>query len=283
MDTTEPNIDEVQPDPGQGDVDVTGGQPYADYLTRVPEEVRGDVEPIFKDWNSNVNRRFEEHAEYKRSWEPYENVRQHQPEAVTEALQLYQAALNDPQAFQQWFEQYAAERGLTPKQAAAELEPEAMTFDQYDPNAQLQQLLDQKLSPLQSQMEQFISRQQELEQQATVQALSEQVGQEIAKLRAEHAKDLPEKVQEQLEDIIERFGMRYAGEPGATPEQVVRRAWADFESLSNQLQTGALQSKVDQPEPAVSGEVADGAPPQIRTLAEANKIALQQMRASRNA
>ena len=280
MSYTEPAADEGQP-AGQAD-EGTGGQPYADYLTRVPEEVRGDIEPIFKDWNSSVNKRFEEHAQYRKEWEPYESVRSHQPEAVGEALQLYQLAVNDPKAFQEWFNDYASQRGLTPAQAAQELAQEETTFDQYDPNAQFKQMLDQSVGPLQKQFEQFMQKQQQIEQQQLEQSIQSQIDQEITKLQ-EEAKNLPAKVREQIPDIIERFGSRYATQPGVTPDQVVRKAWADFEALSNQLRTGALQEKVDQPEPALAGDVADGAPPQIKTLAEANKIALQQMRANRNA
>ena len=285
MSITEP-ADGAQPD-GQGDGGEPGGQPYADYLTRVPEEVRETIEPIFKDWNSSVNNRFQEHAEYRKGWEPYEQVKQHQPEAVAEALQLYQVALNDPKAFQQWFEQYSAERGLTPAQAAQQLEQTGDgTFDQYDPQKQLQQMLEQKLSPLEQRLQALFDRDEAREQKAHEAKLADEINQEIGKLKETHGKNLPAKVRDQIEDIVERFGMRYAQQPGITPAQVVQKAWADFEALSNQLQTGALQTKVDQPDAPLTGDTADGAIPAYtkgHALQEANKIAMEQMRASRNA
>src|ERR1035437_4068795 len=60
----------VQPPEGQGD--QSNSSPYAEYLVRLPEEVRGDVEPVFRDWDAQTTRKFQDAAEYRKQWEPLE-------------------------------------------------------------------------------------------------------------------------------------------------------------------------------------------------------------------
>lgn len=57
----------VQPE-GQGQPDATTGL-YD--LSTVPEEYRSEVERIAKDIDRNANAKFQEHAEFRQSWEPY--------------------------------------------------------------------------------------------------------------------------------------------------------------------------------------------------------------------
>lgn len=270
----EPMVDGGQPDQGQADA-PSGGQPYADYLNRLPEEVRGDVEPVFQDWNKNVNSRFEQHASFRKQWEPYEKagLNTYTADQLAWAVQT----LQNPQQAREWLDQQYG-----PVQAP---EPAQESLDPYgyqDPNQQLEQLLSSKLGPLEQQLQQFNDWRQQLEQQQMEQQIASALEAEVNKLREEHAAGLPKEVQENFGDIIERFGMRYA-ESGADPATVVQKAWADFQALQNQLTTAALQNKVDQPQAPVDGGVADLTPEKVNSLREANKIALQQMRANRAA
>jgi hypothetical protein len=45
-----------------------------EYLDRLPEEMRGDVEPIFKEWDANVTKRFQEAAEFRKTMEPLSDL-----------------------------------------------------------------------------------------------------------------------------------------------------------------------------------------------------------------
>src|ERR1035437_4782758 len=62
----------VQPPEGQGD--QSNSSPYAEYLDRLPEEVRGDVEPVFRDWDAQTTRKFQDAAKYRKQWEPLEQT-----------------------------------------------------------------------------------------------------------------------------------------------------------------------------------------------------------------
>ena len=280
MSFTEPSVtDGVQPDAGQGEGgQQSGGQPYADYLARVPDEVRGDIEPIFKDWNSHVNSRFQEHAEYQKQWKPYEEagVTRYEPQDIQAAFQL----LQDPQQLRAWADQ---QYGPVAPEPAAEPDPYAFQ----DPSQQqFTELLSKEIGPLREQLDQFTQWRQQLEQQQQEAQIDQQINAEMQALKEKHAASLPEDVRNNFEDIIQRFGWKYA-EPGADPKQVVAKAWADFESLSNQLRSSAIQQKLDQPAPPEHGGQADVAPKPLGrgddALKNARSIAIEQLRQNRAA
>lgn len=75
------------------------GVPYADYLSRLPEGVRPLVEPMFKEWDAGVTKRFQElHSQYE-PWTPI--VSEYDPEGVQQAIMLAQAIEADPQGVYQ--------------------------------------------------------------------------------------------------------------------------------------------------------------------------------------
>lgn len=267
----------MEPEPGAGQPSEgqagTGAPdvPYQEYLNRVPEEVRGDIAPIFHDWNSAANRRFEEHAQYRKQWEPWEQagLNQYQPQDVQGALEL----LNDPQRLREWADQ-------TYGPAQAQQQPQ----QPQDPYQELYQdpvqQLDERLKPILDRIEQFDQRWQQMEQQQQQAHVASVIESEIAKLREQHGSSLPEKVD--LDDIIHRFSQPHL-QPGADPAQVVQNAWQDFQALQNQLSTHAIQQKVDQPRTPVTGGEADLSVEKPKSLAEANKAALEMIRATQTA
>lgn len=273
--------DDVQPEAveGQGGESAEGSQaPYADYLSRIPEEVRGDVEPVFRDWDANVTKRFQEASEYRKGWEPYEQigVNQHDPATVQWALQFAQAAQHDPQSIQQWFENYAQERGLTPAQAAQELEQQS--FEEMggygDPDAQrLEQLLQQQLQPLQQQLQQMTQWQAQQEYGARMAQATQYVNSQMEELKSKHPDEFDEK-------LVEKLLPQYIE---TDPVNAVQRAFEDSRAIRNQIEHGFVKSKTNQPDPALSGGPADLTPPPVKSLKEAEKLAIQQFRADRAA
>lgn len=271
MSYTEPSADAGQPDQGQA-ADATPSVPYQEYLDRVPEEVRGDIAPIFHDWNSGINRRFEEHATYRKQWEPYEQkgLSQYPAETLEWAVQT----LQNPQQAREWLDQQYG--------PAAQPEPQAAPQESYGEFVDPTQQFDQKLDPILQRLEKFEQRWQEQERQQQEARIQSEVDAEIAKLKELHGNTLPEKVREDFSNLIETFGSRHAV-PGASPAQIVAKAWADVQALANQFGTAALQQKVDQPQTPVTGGEADLTPDEPKTLAEARKIALEQLRSNRAA
>ena len=63
--------------------------PYADYLNKVPEAMRGVVEPAFKEWDANVTRMRQSELDRLNQYQPYERfVKEYEPEALEMAVNL---------------------------------------------------------------------------------------------------------------------------------------------------------------------------------------------------
>lgn len=88
--------------------------PWAQYLEPLPESVRPLVEPVFKDWDASVTKKFQSlHSEY----EPYKQIiSDYEPDALSQAIAIATAMEANPQEFvQQVIQAY----GLTPEQGTA--------------------------------------------------------------------------------------------------------------------------------------------------------------------
>lgn len=273
--STDLEPDVVQPeDAGQGD----GGHdaPYAEYLNRIPEEVREEVEPVFKDWDANVTRRFQEHSEYRREWEPYEQtgINRLSPEE-TQWLVQFRQALEDPQQIKQWYEGYAEQAGIVPEQAAQEPtgQQASTTFDEfgagYDPQ-QLQSLLDQRFSPLAQQLQQLTERFEHQDYQTRVAEAERYVQGQIEELKAKHPDEFNE-------EAIEKLVTNYID---SDPVHAVERAFADWQKIRAQIERDTLQGKADSRSSGESGGTADAMPEMPKTLKEAAEIAKQRIRES---
>jgi hypothetical protein len=86
-------------DPSQQNLQVNpGGQsndpPYAQYLNNIPEAFRGQIEPVFKQWDADVTKRFQgvqsEVAPYR------ELIQQYDPQSLQQAVQLAELMQADP-------------------------------------------------------------------------------------------------------------------------------------------------------------------------------------------
>jgi hypothetical protein len=146
---------------------TTGGSnpAYSEYLNKIPEGFRGVVEPIFKEWDQGVNRRFEQvHSRY----EPYKPFVESQtdPELLRSALDFYNQTAQDPRRI---YEALAQHLGVDQGQGQALDEPEE-EFDlggdgqtqQFDitKHPQFQQLQQQQQAMITAMQEQVQQRQQ---------------------------------------------------------------------------------------------------------------------------
>lgn len=261
----------VQPDTsGQGE-GGTPDTPYAEYLNRIPEEVRSQVEPIFKEWDSNVTRRFQDASEFRQQWEPYQplGVTDLSPDEVAWALQFRQAAVNNPDAIRQWYDEYAQTHGLAAANAAVEQAQTQQSgeFDYVDPNLAA---LKEQLSPMQQQLEQINAWRMQQEQAARVQEAERFISHQMDELKTKHPDEFNQAA-------VERLLPQYIE---TDPQHAVQRAFADWQSIRAQIERDTLQSKVNAPPPAESGGAANSAPEQIRTMADASRFALEQLRAA---
>jgi hypothetical protein len=260
--------DDVQPDAGQGAGGTTDA-PYAEYLNRIPEQLRGDVEPVFKDWDANVTRRFQEHSEFRKSWEPYQDtgISQYTPEEV-QWLAQFRPLLDDPQATQQWFNTYAEQNGLTPQEAQQQVEDSGLE-DYQDPTAAaLRQELQQSLSPITQELNEFKQWREQQQTATREQEALAQINSQLAEIEKKHPDEFNK-------DMVERFVSQYIQ---TDPQNAVRRAFADWQQIRNSIQKETLQSKVSQPATPESGGYYDGTAAPLKTMADAKAVALEMLR-----
>lgn len=263
MSVTDPSPDPVQPE-GQGG---QGNEaPYAEYLSRIPEQVRGDVEPVFREWDGNVTRMRQADAEYRQQWAPYEQsgVNSLAPETVQELVKFHEAVNSNPEAIVEWARGYAQENGLTlaeAAQAAADVTPDEFGFD----TQSLEKLLDSRLSPVTQQLQKFAEWQQGQEQQAALSKAQAHIDTQLRELEGKHPGEFDR-------EAIDPFLGRYVE---SDPRNAVPRAWADYQAWKAKIEKGFIAPKLGQRPGGEGGGPADGNPPAIKTLAEAKAAAAE--------
>ena len=281
--STDPITDPVQPDDGQGGGGQGGDPPYADYLNSIPEELRPQVEPAFQKWDGDVTRRFQDAAEYRKAWEPYEQFRDQlgDPEHVQELLQLRDVLVSNPQQAQQWWESYAQANGLTVEQAQQQAEQTPASEDFFlSEEDRLARLLDERLGPLQEKLSEYDSRWEQQEFEARRAEWNQVFEGQLDDLRTRHPDDFAikdEKGGSLAEDYIARFAQNYID---SDPHHAVERGFQDWQQLRGQLERTVLSDKGGAPPPAESGGTSVSAPEDIPGLKEAGNVALERLKAA---
>jgi len=127
------------PDNTQGSDDTgqsTGNEPpYAKELETLPEDVRPLVEPIFKNWDAQVTKRFQESQSTLEPWK--EIVDSYEPAVVGEAIQLAQLLEADPKALYDLMAQtYQFEQAQPPKGNGDQGQQPPVSEEEDDPYAE---------------------------------------------------------------------------------------------------------------------------------------------------
>jgi hypothetical protein len=251
----------VQPDPGQGE----GGSGSGLYdLDAAPPELRPHLERELKKIEGNATKRFQEAAQYRQQWAPYEQlgVNQLPPEQVAQLLQFY-SLTQDPEAFEDWWETVGEQMGFAgdPDDPDAEGEDDV----QADPEEILRvvaQFLDQRLAPIQQRFQSFD------EQQVQIQA-NDWLEDELDALQEEHGE-----LDKDTRDAVLRLALAHDG-PDA-----IKQGFADFQRITANGQRQLVTDKRRQPRPAErGGRPATGATAPTN-FKDAQKLAMERMRQS---
>lgn len=255
MSFTDP-ADDVQPDTeGQGD-GGTSDSPYAEYLDRIPEQFRDDVEPVFKDWDANVTKKFQAASEFRQQWEPLKEtgINQLPAEDVSWLVQFRQA-LDNPEIMQQWWEGYARENGLTVAEAQAEAATTDDEFGFQDPQQQFEKLLEERLGPVSQRLEQFSSMFEQQNQQQREQEASHYIDGQVTALEKQHNDG--NRFDEATRELLNTLAGKYIE---SDPMNAIPRGWQDYQNLINDVEKRTLNGKVNQPAPAETGGVPSVTP-----------------------
>jgi hypothetical protein len=247
----------VQPQEGQGG--APGDAPYAEYLNRIPEEQRAVVEPVFKDWDGNVTKKFQEHSDFRKQWEPYQQagINQFDPQTLQGLVQFAQM---DRDQFTDWLREQATEAGLLQQDPG--IDPSMV-----DPN--VEQVLQQHLSPLQQQHQQLQQQFQQFTEQQQVAQAHQHIQSQLDELKAQ---DPNLNV-----DAVEKLTANYLDDP----QNAVTRAFEDYQKLAASIEQGFLQRKTQAPNaPSMGGGLPAGAE-QPKTLQAAESAMIEALTAQR--
>jgi hypothetical protein len=260
-------------------------------LSSVPEELRGYVENVAKQIQGNVTRSFQDHADFRKTWEPFSQVdglTEVPPEELTELVQFREIA-SDPAKFDDWLVQVASamaeadpgrfeavfgrlgqETGLLDPDDDGESGEDGGAFDQEAMREMFTELLDERLGPI----EQHVNTSS---QEARVQAAQAHIASEIEAVQQLH-KDQFGEDEELDEDAIAHIKALAFAHDGA--EDAIRKAYAQHLKVTGQAQGELIDEKLGQPRPGVNGGRADTAPETFSAQDPALKAAaLQRLRA----
>lgn len=246
----------TQPDSSQG------SGLHEQFVSSAPEHLRDAARELVPSWDQYVQRQFTDNADYRKQWEPYEQlgINQIDPGDLEELLE-FQNILGDEDNFRQWYQDMGELLGVNGDNGN---DPDA---DEYtDPElAEVKGQLGQIMQYLQQQEEQ----QQQQQQQQAFQETAMQVRQELDGLK----KDNPNLTEED-EDYICTLALRYDS------DDAIQRGYQDFQKLMGRAENGVFNNKTD---PAlrvapVSGGNQDTSTEPVTTFEQAARVARERLR-----
>lgn len=224
--------------------EVQGHDPHGLYdLSKTPEELRPYVTEQLQEISKNVDARFREAAEYRKKFEPLEQIEgltDVDPEELQALLQFREIA-SDPESLREWLGQVAQEIGWEPEmdedswakvgQENGWLDEEdfedagdgqEMTMD--DIVAAVKEALQPEIEPVKEHMQ----RQQE---QQTVQQMEQEMRQQLDALKEQHG-DFDE------DDVI-GLAMRYVED-----DNPIEKAFGDYQRIRGKSQSDLVDEKL---------------------------------------
>lgn len=203
-------------------------------LNDVPEDVREHVVPHLKAMEGSITKKFQEAADYRKGWEPYEELglRDMEPEQIKQLIDFASMA-NDPTQFDNWLKRAAEERGLL--NGAGEEDLDLEDVEGLSPE-KIEELVTQHTQPIKEALENQTKEQ-------AIAAAEEEVQTSLQSIRKDNP-NLPENA----EDAIEQLAYRYTEDSKLSAGDIIAKGFEDYQSLIGQGEKGLFEKKNAQPE-----------------------------------
>lgn len=237
---------------GQGAAASDNGL-YPD-LSAVPESIQAQVLPLLKEFEGNVTRKFQEAADFRKQWEPYQQLglQDIQMDDLKELLEFRQIA-SDPEAFRDWYKAVGQELAFDEQAPQQEPTPgDGLTPDSL--KELLNEALDQRLGPIEQAY-------QQQEQSRALQEAESFVTSKLDELQTQHG--------EFDRDAVCQLALAYDQEADA-----IERGFADYQRLIGAAEKNYAEGKLAAPDTPEQGGRPNGTPPEVRTFADAKKAAM---------
>lgn len=259
-------------DPGQGEGHTDSGL-YS--LESIPEEIREQVAPIFKEWDGNVTREFQKRAE---QWKPYEElgIRDLDPEDLGALMGFYEAA-QDETTFKDWVTEAARELGLSLAPAEGDVpgdEPDEP--DEGDVGELTPERIEQMIAQSHAERDAAEAARKEEERVAEIhEQVAAEARQTLDELKGEFGDD-----DRWDEDLVAFYASRHQGE-NVSIADALRKGFQDMTQRLNAAQSDALDAKLGkQTAPAVGGGRPNTTPAPIKTISQAGDQLRERLRAA---
>lgn len=227
--------DAVQPAEGQGDAQATDSGLYD--LDSVAPEIKDQLVPHLKKIEGNATKKFQEAADYRKQWEPYEQIglKDIPPETVSELLAFLQTAQN-PEQFKDWWKAAGEERGLFEQESDLDLEE----VDDLSPE-KIQELIAQEIGPVKQQLEEQAQERAQKEAEA-------ELGQAMDAIKGQNGDAFKENA-EQVENAVWQLAFAYSEDSSLSSAEKVQKGFEDYKNLIGQGEAGLFKQKDNQPKP----------------------------------
>lgn len=247
---------------GQGD---DGGFDGLIDLSSYPAELHDVARGIAKQVQGNVTKSFQEHADFRKTWEPFsqvEGLSDTDPEQLTELLQFAQIA-GDPGQFDQWLDQTIgllaeqqpdraeallgrlAERGLLDGEGEGEGDEEAGGLDAASMREMFSEMLDERLGPV----EQHITQ---TTQQGREAAAKQAIGEALKEVEGAHQGTKFDA------DAVQRLALTF--DKAEDAKGAIEAGYKEWLRITGQAEGELIDEKLGQPGPGPGNGRADTTP-----------------------
>lgn len=255
------------PDDGQG-----AGLGLYD-LSHLDAELRPLVEQELKKYEGNATKKFQEHAEYRKQWEPFEQIEglsETDPEQL-EALLQFGQLMADPNGaeilaqdedFVDWWTQIGEQAGLF------EGEPGGGEggYDEgeggQEPPEWASELTD-RLDQLEQQLGPVSQSVSQAERDRQVQANNQEIEKTLAGLHEQHDVDGESAFDD---DAVRALAHQYIDDEKLSLPEVIQRGFADLQRIQGQAQGNLVDKASDQPGAALGNGQSDTSPEEFSGL-----------------
>jgi hypothetical protein len=200
---------------------------HESFISSAPEHLQDAARQLVPHWDSYVQRQFTDHANFRKSWEPYEQLglNEIEPDELQDLLN-FREIIQDEDQFRQWYEDVGQLLGSDPNESVNE------AADEYGFPPELLNAIGQ----MQQQLNELTQdRQVQAEQQALNQTASE-VRQELDQLKSQNPNL---QWDEELEDTVCTLALKYD-----TPD-ALQRGFQDYQKLVGRAENGVFNQRTD--------------------------------------
>lgn len=227
---------------------------HEDFINSAPENLREAAAELAPVWDSYVQGKFTEAAEYRKQWEPYEELPLDKVTAEDiEDYLAFKELSSDPIKLKAWHEQWDS--------ALHQQHPELFEEGVYEGEYTNDPALIQRLEALETR---FQSEDQTKAQENAVAYVNGQL--------EEIKKDYPSLTPED-EDAICALANKYVKPGEAPPEDFIKQGFKDFQNIVGRTERDLFKTKESQPSPAQHGGRPSTSPTPITDFAAANEAA----------